>query len=188
MRYPKAHPSEPRWRRARRVLTDMPPSGVREWLLDASSLTQRLRERCPDQLRVELLDQTWGRPLPSECRALRLRRGEWALVRQVRLVCGDEPWVYARTVIPTRTLSRRPALGRLGERPLGAVLFADRAVSRDGLEIARIRPGERLADDELTLWGRRSVFRVDDRPLLVTEVFLSGERQWQAPPERPGGR
>lgn len=182
MRYPTAHPAEPRWHRAERFLSDPPPRGIRQWLLDATSLTERLRERCTGRFRVELLDQGWERPLPSECRALRLRHREWALVRQVHLLCDHEPWVFARTVIPARTLRRRPRLARLGERPLGAVLFADGAVHRDGLEVARFRPGQHLSGGDGAQWARRSVFRIGRRPLLVTEVFLSGGGQWQAPP------
>lgn len=109
---------------------------------------------------------------------------EWqrmALVREVFLECDGTPWVFARTVVPPRTL-RGPArrLAHLGERSLGAVLFADPRVTRGEVELARLTPGERLhgrvrehaGRDPGEVWARRSRFDIRGRPLLVTEVFL----------------
>ena len=56
-----------------------------------------------------------------------------------------QPWVFARTLIPARTLrGRGRRLTRLGSRPLGQVLFADPKVRRDPVEIARIVAGQRM--------------------------------------------
>jgi len=91
--------------------------------------------------------------------------------------------VFARTVIPLQTMTgsvRR--LARLGARPLGGLLFADPSVRRGALEIASISPGDTLygtatggagGTDGAPIWGRRSVFHLDNKPLLVSEVFLS---------------
>jgi chorismate lyase len=166
--------------RARMGLKRIPPP-ARHWLLDSGSLTDRLRRACEDEVRVRVLNQSWQRPLPSERRALGLGASRWALIRQVLLVCGGVPWVFARTVIPAHSLhGPRRRLARLGERPLGAVLFADRTMRRGVLELAALGPGEplfELATDGLEarppgVWGRRSVFRLSGHPLLVCEVFL----------------
>jgi len=130
---------------------------------------------------VRLLSQRWENPLPDEARLLGIRPKRHALVRQVLLLCKGEPWVYARTVIPRSTLSgRRRRFVRLGTRPLGAVLFADPSMQRSEVQVASLGPATRLyrlACRELeerpaVLWGRRSVFRLSDRPLLVSEIFL----------------
>lgn len=104
-----------------------------------------------------------------------------ALIRQVQLLCAGQPWVFARTVIPVRTLSGRGRrLAHLGNRPLGAMLFADSRVQRGRLQVARLTPGNavfasavnglmKVPDD---IWGRRSVFHYAGRPLLVSEIFL----------------
>ena len=106
-----------------------------------------------------------------------------ALVRQVYLLCDHRPLVYARTVIPLSTLSGPERhLACLGNRPLGAVLFAAPNMSRDEIEVACIRPGQRiftratnaLAVKPEAIWGRRSVFYLSGKPLLVNEVFLPG--------------
>ena len=110
-----------------------------------------------------------------------MRRGGIAVVREVQLLCDEVPWVFARTLIPASSL-KGPArrLTRLGSRPLGAVLFADRQVRRGDTEVARLQPGERLfhaATDSLVpspgaIWGRRTLFYMAGRPLLVNELFL----------------
>jgi len=99
-----------------------------------------------------------------------------ALVRQVLLCCGDTPLVYARTVIPVTTIKgaqRRYA--NLGSRPLGAMLFADRTMRREDVQVA-VLPASHEANQftraDESVWGRRSVFRVAGKPLLVSEYFL----------------
>lgn len=138
------------------------------WLTDDSSLTQRLMERCGGRFRVELIRQRRARPLPSEARALGLRSGSFALVREVYLCCGDARWVYARTIIPDATaMGRYRRLRRMGERPIGSFLFAQPDLLRTHLEIAQADMGPAAGS-----WGRRSVFHVGGRPLMVSEYFL----------------
>ena len=171
---------EPDWRPARRHLRSAAPPDVWHWLLDTGSLTQRLRQRCHGRFRVALRRQGWGRPAPDERRALGMGHGERAVIREVHLLCGDTPWVYARTVSPVSTLrGAQRRLTRLGSKSLGAVLFADPSMRRGEVEVARLRRGEPLHGRALgvvatagTLWGRRSVFRLQARPLLVSEFFL----------------
>jgi len=158
------------------------PVGVQKWLRDEGSLTRRVMQACGDSaFRVRLLHQGWGSPLYSEARALKLRRGHATLIREVELICGDCPWVFARTLIPATSLvgsARR--LTQLGEKPLGAVLFSDRKVRRGMTQMARLQPRhplfiaatghlDQLPDE---LWGRRTIFHLAGRPILVNEIFL----------------
>jgi chorismate--pyruvate lyase len=163
------------------------PRNLRAWLLDTASLTLRLQQLCPGRFRVRLLSQSWGRPFGDEVVALGMKSGSLALIRQVQLLCGDDPWVYARTVIPVSSLrGRLQRLAHLGSRPLGGMLFADPGMQRGGVELARLRTGQamhaaatfHLAPPPVEIWGRRTVFRLADKPLLVSEIFL---------PEFPAG-
>jgi chorismate--pyruvate lyase len=174
---------EPRWLNSDRLRPGQVPAPVLDWLLDQGSLTRRVQIGCSGVFRVRLLHQAWGRPLVSESRLLRARRGQVAIVREVELRCGEQPRVFARTLIPASSLKgsvRR--LARLAERPLGAVLFADRRVRRGLTQIACLRPKDRLFGAAAAnldrrpdiLWGRRTLYYVSDRPLLVNEIFLSG--------------
>jgi len=102
-------------------------------------------------------------------------------VRQVQLLCDGEPQVFARTIVPVTTLTgAQRQLAFLGDRPLGAFLFAHPGMQRAPVELACIRPGETmfgratsgLKREPAAIWGRRSVFRIGGKPLLVTEIFL----------------
>lgn len=108
-----------------------------------------------------------------------MARSAW--VREVQLLCDRQPWVYARTVVPVTTLTgAQRRLAHLGDRPLGAFLFADPSMSRGPVELAPVSSGQAmfceavagLASEPGEIWARRSVFRVGNKPLLVTEIFL----------------
>ena len=177
----KTH-TEPRWTDWRRQRLAAVPAGVLEWLRDEGSLTQRVIQACGrGEFRVRVLHQGWAAPLYSESRLLKMRRGSTALLREVELLCNSHPWVFARTLIPATSLrgsARR--LGRLGDKPLGAVLFSDPHIHRGLTQVARLQQRHPLfeaASSHLTvkppeLWGRRTLFFVAKRPILVNEIFL----------------
>jgi len=169
------------WIPAARLPRSRVPPDVLPWLLDTGSLTERLIAACPGRFAVHLLGQQRTRPLREEAAALGLASGVQALVRQVQLQCDARPWVLARTVIPLTTLTGpRRRLARLGNRSLGAVLFADPTMTRGPVEVTRLPAGSalfRVVTASLKkpppdLWGRRSVFRLNGWPLLVSEYFL----------------
>ena len=166
-----------RWRPGTRWSRQQLPGRVRAWLLDEGSLTARLVAASNGDFRVRVIAQSWRRPLPDERRALGLGAAGRALVREVALECGGEPWIYARSVLPATTLSGELRhLRRFGARSLGALLFADPRLAREPFEVAVLAPDDPLLPPDLrpgrAVWGRRSVFRLHGRPLLVQEVFL----------------
>lgn len=180
---------EPRWAPARRWLRSAAPPPRWDWLLDAASLTRRLQLACGGQFHVRVLQQGWGRPLAGERRILGIRRGERAVIREVCLMCGERPWVFARTVIPVRSLrGAQRRLAHLGSKPLGAALFADPHLRRGEVEVAHIGPAEQVFARAVgavpypeAVWGRRSVFWSQGRSLLVSEIFLPALLQEHAP-------
>ncbi len=170
-----------------------PPSELTGWLVDEDSLTRRLRDWADGDVRVEVVEQSRRRPFREERRLLGLAPAEWAVVREVVLHCAGRPSVFARTVMPGRTL-RGPQrrLARLGDRPLGEALFSDPGAERGPLEVFELRPGERLhaaigaLAEGQHLWGRRSLFWFGDRPLLVSEIFLPAMRRRLEERDRDG--
>lgn len=161
----------------------------RGWLDDHGSLTRRLQSVCPE-LRVQRLSQRVAPPLHDEYRALHLRRGQRAMIREVLLLCGDTPLVFAHSVIPLRGLDGPwVALSRLGNRPLGEALFANPMVRRYPLEYRPLDARHPLYQSAVAhldvaprrLWMRRSQFALDGQPLLVTEVFLPAAGAYPAP-------
>lgn len=155
---------------------------LRPWLTDPASLTRRLCARCR-QFAVTVLAQGLARVHRDEAALLGLRRGELAWLREVVLEADGVPVVYARSMMPRGNL-RGPwaRFTGLGNRPLGAALFADPRIVRQPLHVARLDGRDRryhlaanqAADVGRELWARRSVFLLGGRPLLVCEVFLPG--------------
>ena len=175
------HAFEPVWRTRTSLFAHPVPDKVASWVYDPGSLTRRVLQTCTGHFRVEVIAQYRGRPLLNEATRLHVHADQVALIREVYLYCGNRPWVFARTIIPHTTLTgRQRHLAHLGNRPLGAVLFADATMRRDEVEVACMRPMHRLFDTATAgllqtpemIWGRRSVFYVGGKPLLVNEVFL----------------
>jgi len=152
---------------------------ARSWLEEPGSLTARLRSAVGDGFAVRLLGQKWVRPFATEDRLLDLPSRRRALVREVLLHCEGRPLVLARTVIPPRTLrGAHCGLANLGARPLGELLFSYRGLRRSHLQLARVdqtawrHPVVREFGIDGPVWGRRSLYEVDQVSLLVCEFFL----------------
>lgn len=147
-----------------------------QWLFDSSSLTSRMIRLCDGKFSVKVLSQDWKKMNADEMDAMLLSGVPSSLVRKVLLCCNDQPLVYARTVIPATTIQgaqRRYA--NMGNRPLGAMLFADRTMRREAVQVAKLPDNNEIycyTKSNEIIWGRRSVFRVAEKPLLVSEYFL----------------
>lgn len=178
----KSHPKGAKWQDFHQVRHRI-PADIKSWLLNEGSLTQRLIKASDGDFEVQLCFQGWAQPTLDEVMRLGLNHHEVAQIRETRLVCRGEPWVYARSIIPASSLggsNRR--LMQLGNRSLGELLFRDPGMTRDPFEIAYIRPESGLVPDELqrqqNLWGRRSRIFLADKPLLVGEIFLPPFHEW----------
>jgi chorismate--pyruvate lyase len=153
------------WRPSGKALRK-PPSPLRDWLLDSGSLTRSLQQLSHGAFEVRVLAEGWRRChsplLPASMVAAGRDRVMWS--RQVVLQGCGEPWVVAHTLIPVASLrGNLRRLTVLNDTPLGAFLFRQRQVRRSGMETA-------LSAE--SVWGRRSVFFRENRPLLVAEFFL----------------
>ena len=173
----------PLWRSRGQLRNGALPAKLKDWLCEQRSLTRRLRLHCARPFALEVISQRWERPLRDERQLLDIRPDRLAWVRQVRLLCGNRPLVFARSVIPSHTLhgaTRR--LSRLGSRPLADLLFMDPSVRRGEMEFTQLRPGhvlhgltvQALEINSQVLWGRRSLFQLRRKPLLVSEMFSPG--------------
>ena len=153
---------------------------LRACLLEPGSLIKHLEKFSPQEISLSLEAQLWKRPHPDESKLLDLRSGGYGLLRESFLTCDTHPWVYARTVIPPRTLLGSRRLAHWGNKPLGYYLFSDKLTYRGKIEIARIKtsnipydPIYNLAvEEDNLLWGRRSIFYIKNKPLLLIEILL----------------
>lgn len=154
-----------------------------DWLKQPSSLTARLMKLSQGHLTVEVISQRWDRADLSESQELNLMPRASVLVREVILKGKGKNWVYARSIMPRSSLTGPlKCLARLQNRPLGGWLFRQPSLRRGNMQISSFSGSDRrLAGISLrldrgahkpVLWGRRSLFYVLDKPILVGEVFL----------------
>lgn len=151
---------------------------LQDWLKDTGSLTARLVKLSKGNFRVEVLFQGFARIRLDERQLLGLPRPAAVLVREVVLYGNNQPWVFARSLLPLSSLTGRlRQLRKISSKPLGAFLFKQPDLIRSPLIVAKFTPADRIIpkslQQEQPLWGRGSVFYVRGKPLLVSEVFLS---------------
>lgn len=151
---------------------------LRSWLIEPGSLTARCQRACTD-FRVRLLSFGKGRALADESAGGEAGRA-LAWVREVALECDGRPVIFAHTTLAAATSGR---LGRwmagLGNRSLGSLLFTFPGFRRGEIEFLRLdarhplyRRAAALGDVGPSLWARRSLHRLGNQQVLVTEVFL----------------
>lgn len=162
------------------------PNDLMDWLLDKNSLTVRLKQHC-QQFRVEVLGQQIQTCDVNEANDV-IVAGEQVLVREVLLYCDEQPQVFARSLLPLSSLTgAEQVLANLGTQSLGQVLFNNPSLERQSIEISSFDSHSSVAKlamslqltAEKTLWGRRSIFMLERKPLMVAEVFLPGAFAYQ---------
>jgi chorismate--pyruvate lyase len=153
------------------------------WLLASGSLTQRLMQVCRNEFHVKVLRHEFVPAPELACDELMLQANEQVLQREVLLCDGDEPLVFACSLLPEAMLhGRYQDLRTLGTRPLGHWIFSEPILTRQAMLFADL-----ALDDELfkelppqntaSLLGRKTLFVGAYKPLLVSEFFLPALEQ-----------
>jgi len=172
------HHTRLRWCHQQRCFSTKLSAEIKSWLFDTGSLTARLIEHCDQPFSVKVLSVVRATPTPDEVKALGLSTRSQAIIRQVLLYCGEQPVVYARTIIPVSSLrGSLRGIVLLGNKSLGAVLFADKSMRREAMEITSLKASHKCHSWTCyqgvdSIWGRRSVFKIKNKKLLVSEFFL----------------
>ena len=152
---------------------------IRSWLYDNNSLTQKLEHLC-QEFQVQIRQQITVSPT-SPFLSGYFNNDANVLLREVFLYCDDVPVVFAQTEIPLSTLTQEQAkLAEIGSQSLGRILFQEPSMKRGAIEVAQFREEPQLGQlcQSLnqscahSLWARRSLFYLNDKPLLVSELFL----------------
>jgi len=159
------------------------PDSLTSWLFDEKSLTKRLQSQC-EHFEVKVLREGSAQVAPHEHQLFSSEfSGDNAAIssREVLLICDGQPQVYARTLIPKKTLNHaKQLLTTLGNNSLGSVLFRADNMQRKTIETTYFPPDSDMArfakqlnlTSDQPLWARRSIFTLDGYPLMVSEVFL----------------
>ena len=152
----------------------------RSWLTEKGSLTARLQQAYPDFF-VKPLSVNYVKPSAEEAFLLHVPGNAAVQLREVFLCGNGKPVVFAHSVLPRNSLQGDwRNLGRLGNKPLGATLFANPKVKRTPLTYKKISAQHALyqsathgmQDKPAYLWARRSVFTLNCASIMVIEVFL----------------
>jgi chorismate--pyruvate lyase len=155
-------------------------AGLAPWLRDRGSLTQRIQQRCT-RFAVHGVRDGLARIALDEAALLGVAPPHLAWSREVFLYADGRPVVFAHSACARRHLRGAwSAVSGLGNRPLGALLFAHPLVERRPLHFKALRSTHPLYQRAAAvlcnppgrLWARRSLFYLHGAPLLVTEVFL----------------
>jgi chorismate lyase len=172
---------EPLWLENRSCTRHTLPDKVQSWVYEPGSLTQRLRDYYGDAVAVKILLQQWYTPFLTERRLLKLPENKYSLIREVLLHADGKPLILARTIIPASTIKvAKSNLSHLGSRPLGEVIFSYPKLERIEMDVTLIDPSTwtQSAIDEVnidqSIWGRRTVYAIAHRQMLVSEFFLPG--------------
>ena len=156
------------WLALRPIPHSLLPASWRNWLLDKGSLTLNLKNLAPGRFSVKVLNSLFTRASLSEANALNVPPRQMVYVREVALCIDEKPVVLARSVIPRTTLTgAERQLLFLKNKPLGEYLFTHKRMTRSNIEVKRGQANHR------PVWARRSVFRLNHKPLLVSEYFLA---------------
>lgn len=157
-------------------------TGYVHWLRDHGSLTLRIQQRCT-AFGVRNVRNCLATAAHDETALLGLPPRQRIYTREVFLYADGKPVVFAHSVVaPQHLRGAWHALRRLGNHPLGALLFAYPLVERAPLRYKALKPQHALYRGAAAvleaaperLWARRSLFFLHGAPLLVTEVFLPG--------------
>lgn len=158
-----------RWHPVARLRRSQIPKRLFPWLTTDKSITAKLRSA--GKLSVELLEERWGVPTPRERRRLKLKDRERARIRTVILHVDNIPVVYARSIMPARSLKGAwRYLPYLQNQPLGGYVYQSGALKRSPIEVAQL-PAGILTNCAESLWARRSIFMEYGPGILVNEAF-----------------
>ena len=170
---------DPRWIVNHPGVRHRIPENVQSWIYEPGSLTRRIRDFYGDAFAVSVLFHQWRVPFLSECRLLKQSHSKYCLTREVLLTGDNKPLILARTIIPAQTLKgTQRTLSRLCNRPLGEVIFSYPKLQRLEMDITLIEATNwsptiidraRINGPQ---WGRRTIYEINKRQMLVSEFFL----------------
>ncbi|MGL4220995.1 MAG: chorismate lyase [Shewanella sp.] len=145
---------------------EFPNPLAQKWLLEQGSLSRLMATQC-EQLTVDLLSNQMMPAHSLSPDEMKLLPSEEYLLRQVVLYGDLRPWVFGHTLIPRSSmLQQQYDLTQQGQIPLGLTVFSADNVKRDALQVGWV------GTESGRLLARRSRLWMNNKPMLVTELFL----------------
>ncbi|MDF1653579.1 MAG: chorismate lyase [Coxiellaceae bacterium] len=164
------------WHQKINHLSPAPSSNQQAWLTRPYILTEALEKHC-EKLSMQLLSMQFDTAYPDEIDCL--NQAEPYMIRRVAFFGDEQPWTFARVVIPQATyLNQQAAFDALVNKPMGVnMLYNNPDVTRSTFEFCAVSTDYDASLLPLNnnkagvIFARRSVFYIKKLPLLITEFF-----------------
>ena len=152
------------WNTYEAIEHELTNAEIKSWLLEQGPITKRIKSIA--EFRLELIQDELSDATEDEILFLKIDSEEFR-IREVILYGNENPMVFARTIIPNTTIEKGlRELGKIGNKPLGDILFEKDIFSKEGIVFATFK------DEESLFWGRKIKYTVKHQPFSVMEVFL----------------
>ena len=152
------------WNTYEAIEHELTNTEIKSWLLEQGPITKRIKSIA--EFRLELIQDELSDATDDEILFLKIDSEE-IRIREVILYGNENPIVYARTIIPNTTIEKGlKELGKIGNKPLGDILFEKDIFFKEDIVFATFK------DEESLFWGRKIKYTVKDQPFSVMEVFL----------------
>ena len=152
------------WNTYEAIEHELTNTEIKSWLLEQGPITKRIKSIA--EFRLELIQDELSDATDDEILFLKIDSEE-IRIREVILYGNENPMVFARTIIPNTTIEKGlKELGKIGNKPLGDILFEKDIFSKEDIVFATFK------DEESLFWGRKIKYTVKDQPFSVMEVFL----------------
>ena len=152
------------WKNFESVESKILNNEIRSWLLEKGPITKRIKKN--GTFRLHLIQDKLSF-VKQEDKDFIDCTSDAIKLREVILFCGNEPIVFAQTIIPYETISNGfEKLGNLGNKPLGDILFEKNIFTKDKVVYALFK------NESGIYWGRKAKYLVKGFKFSVMEVFL----------------
>ncbi len=142
-------------------------SAIESELLQHGSLTARVKALAGQSFQLQVREQCWRELEADSLRAQfgPVAHGHKFWSRKIAMGIEDSDWILAHTLLPAHGAEGPlAAVFSLNNKPLGEYLFQQPNLLRANFQLCRSASGH---------WGRRSLFFLHDKPIMVAEFFTA---------------
>ena len=152
------------WITYKEMINQVKNDSIKSWLSESGPITKRISAN--ENFELNLLREEIDEVDETEKKYLGNSIGD-IKVREVLLLGNKVPKVYAKSLIPVKTIKKGfSKLGSLGTKPLGDILFEKNIFNKIDVMYSS------FVHEDSIFWGRKTKYLVKNLPFSVMEIFL----------------
>ena len=152
------------WMTYKEMINQVKNDSIKSWLSESGPITKRISAN--ENFELNLLREEIDEVDETEKKYLGNFIGD-IKVREVVLLGNKVPKVYAKSLIPVKTIKKGfSKLGSLGTKPLGDILFEKNIFNKIDVMYSS------FVHEDSIFWGRKTKYLVKNLPFSVMEIFL----------------